>query len=244
MPSMRGGIVTLVALVTLGASAPGALAPRSLAAQEDVAPTAGMRGSGGGFVEEVSSSSNRTVQPRPAGLCWRGRRAADCASFFVTEFTLAVAPKKPARRPPVNGTWELGAMHNLDRSYALGASAFVIHDDEDRFLLGLRPRGRYWISDDLSIDLGLGLILRDLKEESFVVESPSFTGRVGLDWADRLGVFLQLEALRVESQPQSNPLLVGTQTALYVGLRFGSQVGVLAGALAAGFVRWGDEYGN
>ena len=121
---------------------------------------------------------------------------------------------------------------------------FVIHDDEDRFLLGVRPRGRYWVRDDLSIDLGLGLILRDLKKESFVVEAPSFTGRVGLDWADRLGVFLQVETLRVEGSPEANPALVGTQTAFYAGIRFGTEVGVLAGALAAGLVRWADETSN
>jgi hypothetical protein len=141
----------------------------------------------------------------------------------------------------VNGIWELGAMHNVNRSYALGASAFVIHDDEDRYLLGLRPRGRYWVRDDLGIDLGLGLVLRDVKKETFVVEAPSFTGRVGLDWADRVGVFLQLEVLRVEARPGSNPVLVGTQSVLYAGVRFGAEVGVLAGALAAGLVRWGDE---
>jgi hypothetical protein len=176
-----------------------------------------------------------------AALCWRGRPAAQCSSFLVTEFALSVGPKKPARRPPVNGSWELGAMKNVSPTTAVGASAFVIHDDESRYLLGIRPRARHWLSNGMSVDLGLGIILHDLRERSFIVEVPSFTGRVGLDWGDRFGVFAKVEVLSIQERPQSNPTLVGTQAALYMGLRFGSDVGVLASAIAAGLVHWSNN---
>jgi hypothetical protein len=212
MPVVRSRTGLLFAIVMLGMSVPGLLGSTPVSAQEE-----------------------------PSDLCWRGRTGAECASFLITEFALGVAPKQPARRPPVNGMWELGAMRSITPSQAVGASLFVLHDDESRYLIGVRPRLRHWMGPDLSLDLGLGVILRDLRKRSFVVEVPSFTGRVGLDWADRLGVFAQLEVLRVERRPQANPELVGTQATVYAGVRFGADVGVLAGAIAAGVVHWSNR---
>ena len=148
------------------------------------------------------------------GLCWRGRPQARCAGFLVSEFSLVVGPTRPSRRPPSNGIWELGAMRNITSSYAAGATAFVLHDDEHRYLLGVRPRVRYWVNEDVSVDVGLGIIVHDLKKETFVVKTPSLTGRAGVTWTDRVGIFAQLEVLSVQGSPQANPALVGTQTTL------------------------------
>ena len=162
-------------------------------------------------------------------FCWRGAPADRCGTFALTELAGAISTNQASRRPPWNVTWEVGAMHNVASRLAVGGTAFLTRDDQQRLLFGLKPRVRYWMTRQLGLDLAPGFVLANVQRDFYAATLPAFSGHVAVVWKDWAGLMVQLENLK----PDPTPSFDQPVTTLYVGLRLGSWAGVGAGVAAA-----------
>jgi hypothetical protein len=160
---------------------------------------------------------------RSDGFSWRGHPKAECSTYLITETGVllgltSVSDMGPFPEFDVPGGMfhmELGAMTNISAQDAVGASG-VFETVNDGLRGGARLRYRRWLSPTLGLDIAPGLtLLGDNGVESY----PSFSGRVGLSFADRAGVTFDLESFRSDVVP--------SQTRLYLGIHFGAQAGAI-----------------
>jgi hypothetical protein len=176
--------------------------------------------------------------PGAATLCFRGAPQARCEKFVLTEFGVGFGPIASDRRPPANAVWEVGAMRNFHPSRAAGGTVFIVYDDENRLLLGLKPRFRHWMSSRTSLDVAPGIVVTNLSAGRMPLHTPGFSGHVALTTGDLLSLFAQAEVLHIPGTPQSNPDLVGTRSTVFLGVRTGSYLGVVTGSVAASVFRF------
>ncbi len=151
-----------------------------------------------------------------AFLCFRGGPASRCSSFLIIEFSYATRLNRTTRANPGYYdndafSWEAGWMKNTGERLALGGTVFY-GPGEDR--LGLKSRLRWWLSREVSVDLGGGVLLKN------DVMDPGLTGHLGLNLVDVLQAFTQVEVLRFKSG--------STDTAWWVGVKGGSYIAVLS----------------
>ena len=153
------------------------------------------------------------------GFSWRGHPKSECSTFLVTEtgVLLGLTPVSSAGSYPVFDVpgamphMELGVMSNIGAADAVGATA-TLETTADGVRGGARVRYRRWHNPALGLDVAPGLtILGDNGSENY----PSFSGRVGLSFADRAGITFDLENFRPDPGP--------SQTRLYPGIHFGAQ---------------------
>ena len=104
-------------------------------------------------------------------------------------------------------TWEIGGFVRTGHSTALGATLFA-NVDRDGGRLGIRPRFRQWLSDELVVDVGAGVFFTSSVES---VKTPGFAGAVSFGEHDA-GLVLHVEWLRDARVPDT-----GWRT--YLGLR-------------------------
>src|SRR5688572_746208 len=122
---------------------------------------------------QPTPSDSARAQPAPRRFCFRGRRAPACHRFLLIEggfykpmhSTVRTVPA-PTERWDVrglipgafgnHGTWEIGAMANLDRHSALGATALWGAGGVGSFRKGVRARYRLWIDDTTSVEVAAG----------------------------------------------------------------------------------------
>ncbi|MDC0711632.1 hypothetical protein POL68_24400 [Stigmatella sp. ncwal1] len=169
-------------------------------------------------------------------LCFRGAPLPRCQGFLLTEFAATLGLPSSYRRPPLNAIWELGYMHNLEvESLALGGTLFLVHDDEQRTLFGIKPRLRRWLTPWLSAEVAPGILIGGGGVDSFAPSYPAFSGHAALNFGDVVSVSTQLEVLPLASKSNVNPQ--GREITGYIGLRFGSYAGLAAGPLV-GFLIW------
>ena len=133
-----------------------------------------------------------------AQVCFRGQPKPRCEGFWIVEFTAgARLNQKNSFGPgqsPVYAAWSLGYMQNLGPRSALGA-AFKVSADDDGSFYGPVLRYRQWLDSSWSLDLAPGLLLggnRNLSQPRF----PSLTADAALNWGDRVGVLVGLDAIR------------------------------------------------
>lgn len=95
---------------------------------------------------------------------------AQTRSFLLTEFSVGqrfgdytINEEKRSESETQFG-WELGYMRNVSSRWAVGAAAFFNSDDW-RSQLGIKPRVRYWLGRQSSIDLAAGPILKTFGED-------------------------------------------------------------------------------
>ncbi|KPK56123.1 MAG: hypothetical protein AMS21_12955 [Gemmatimonas sp. SG8_38_2] len=177
---------------------------------------------------------------KPAWLCFRGGPKPRCSSFLITEIGYAVRQNDPA----VSGydhynsgyyydneylSWEVGWMKNFGNRLALGATLFGgFAEGDDR--LGLKPRIRLWLASMLSLDVGGGILFEN------EVMDPGFTGHVGLNLADVLQPYVQVEVLNYKSGIND--------TVTYLGIKGGSYLAALGVvAIFVGLVIYGASGG-
>jgi hypothetical protein len=116
--------------------------------------------------------------------------------------------------------WDLGAMHHLKKSLAVGGQLRIGAGSESDSRVALEPRGRLWLTRWLTLDAAAGpLVVRQI---SNLGTSSGITGEVVLGAADLVGVSIGGDALGSPRRPTA-----------YVGLRTGSYAS-LAGSLVAG----------
>src|SRR5262245_15054374 len=129
-------------------------------------------------------------EPRP--LCFRGRPATRCHHFLITETGLVVSPFTGPSGAPANFVFDVGGMVNRGPRRAYGGSVFVVTDDLDRWMFGLRPRARFWLSRHVGLDVAPGVLLGGWEFGFYRPKFPGFSGYAGLTLADWLAVGVQL----------------------------------------------------
>jgi hypothetical protein len=135
---------------------------------------------------EVSASR----EPRD---CFRGQPLPECANFVVSEVSYGGRADAYDPRSENNHlSLEMGLMYNRGPRTALGASVSHIWSEDSR--LGVHFRYRRWLNNVFSLDLSPGLRLsgRDMSTYSF--DYPGVTARVGLMYADAIGMSVEMDA--------------------------------------------------
>lgn len=170
-----------------------------------------------------------------AAFCFRGRPVERCRTFLITEFTTGPGLPTASRRPPWVNDWELGAMRNIGTRSAVGLTAVVNYDEDERAFVGARPRFRRWISQSAAVDLSGG-ILFPWNQHAKDQDSPLISLRAGIMWKDLFGFSAGLESMRIGVGQFRR-----TETTLVAGLRFGSYAGIPMGGFMIGLIRWGQS---
>lgn len=92
-----------------------------------------------------------------AQLCFRGKPYPDCKWFTITEFG-ALAKISSGGAGPYHQlfTWELGALRNLNRCNALGATLYASFTKQSEVYGGFKLRYRRWLGSTWSLEGGAG----------------------------------------------------------------------------------------
>jgi len=187
-------------------------------------------------------SESRTYR----SLAFRGGDRSHCSSFLLTEVGLFVPLTGEAPDQNLFGSVDLGAMKNVGRHAAVGASAFW-ESGSDHNRGGVRLRCRRWLGDRLSLEFSPGVVLAG----NDTYDAPGFIGQAGLNVGDVISVVVEGEHERYALTPWywngsstvPGPTSRASNTTLRAGLRGGSYLGAgsmfLAGiaivALASAF---------
>jgi hypothetical protein len=157
-----------------------------------------------------------TLTSLNAQLCFRGRPSPECKWFTITEFG-ALAKISQGSEGPFHQlfTWELGAMHNLNRSNALGATLYASFTKQSEVYGGFKLRFRKWIGPAWSLEGGAGPIWRLNYPESGM----HFTGHIGLNYKDYVILTGHVDFME--------------KTVVYIGIRTGALPGAAASLLSA-----------
>jgi hypothetical protein len=145
------------------------------------------------------------LEKDPTFLCFRGGPASRCSSFLITEFAYEVRLNGPSEK---SVSWEVGWMKNTGERWAFGGTVF--YSPEDR--LGVKSRVRWWWLSAVSVDVGAGVSFKN------DVTDMGLTGHLGLNLADVLQVFTQVEVLNIKSGSTDTAWSVGAKGGSYVGL--------------------------
>jgi hypothetical protein len=108
----------------------------------------------------------------------------DCKTFLITEigyFYRVNSTPEGLRKYPHNIVSNLGFMVNLSDVFALGATTHVSFDTED-FRGGFKIRGRRWLSTRYSVDLSMGLILWNSRDD----KNPGISSSISFSIEDKL----------------------------------------------------------
>ncbi len=177
------------------------------------------------------------AQARPQTVCFHPAPGDRCRGFVITEFAVLVGPATGYRRPPANMIWDMGYAHHVDPHRAIGASLTFIADDDDRVLIGVRPRLRQWLGAHTSVDVAPAVLVGHTDAGGLRIVYPGLSAFVGLGWRDLLAVNAQVEVIRLAG-------VASPQTAWLVGLRLGSYAGLAAAPLGAAFVAYVKSIGD
>jgi hypothetical protein len=159
--------------------------------------------------------------PATAQVCVRGHPRPQCTGFTVLEFTGAVRLNDKSGPTDQNAAflyWSAGYLQNIGRTSALGA-ALKLTADSDGHRYGPVVRYRHWLSASSSIDLAPGLFVGG-RDNFVTLEFPSPTADVALNYGDRVGLAVGMDALRQRGG--------GTHWQGHAGIRFGTWLAPLA----------------
>jgi len=179
---------------------------------------------------------------RYRSFCFQGGDKSCCGGFLITEVGVLFALAGHGSDQDVFGNVDLGAMANVGRRSAVGASAFW--ETSSRYDNGgIRLRYRHWLGKRFSVELSPGIVLA--AREPF--DSPNVIGQVALNGADLMSFVLEVERDRYTYPGDSyydpvwgyvqGPTRDRSETTVRAGLRGGSYVGSSAlGLTAVGFL--------
>lgn len=169
-------------------------------------------------------------------FCWRGKALPACRSFalFELEGALAVASTKFVHESDVVTTdhpvydnelaWNLGAMRNLTKEWALGATVSLgIGRMSSPLATGIRFRARRWLNRPMSAELEAGAVNTGINDRfgSGFGWGPTVGAR--LNMGDQLSLFTRWEG--AYAQAGSDGYFhreAGFHQGLYVGASAGS----------------------
>ena len=167
--------------------------------------------------------------------CFRGQPWPACRTFWITEigaygrFDPPLYPPDPDFKLYINA--ELGLMYNVGMVHAFGGTLFAGWDlriEEDK-RIGIKGRYRRWLTPEVSIDGGLGLL------RSLLKNTPIFPcASVSVNYRDRIILAGQVEIHAWTNSPNNwgDMKPAGADLAWYGGLRFGSGCSLIAAAVA------------
>jgi hypothetical protein len=169
---------------------------------------------------------------------WRGRPHPECDSFWITEFGVGWRQSGISngfRNEEVSDSqirYELGHMFNVGSRLAAGGTLSVTGNQEGHF--GLNGRVRYWLNRNWSLDLAPGVIFyNSVSNDYYDLEYPAVSGRLVLNYADFVGVYAELEQVRIEGEKSELDLYIGVHAASYPGAALGAAfmiMGIIAAA--------------
>ena len=154
--------------------------------------------------------------PVLAQICFRGKPLPECRSFFVTEAGLSIRLDSHSQSESRSLTFEVGYMVNRGTSSALGATVFLRGVDPVSGI-GVRPRYRYWLTKESSLDISPGILLRSLCE-GYERVVPSFSGQIAINPTEFVGFTTQIDVIRFKHKT--------TDIAWYLGAKLDSYFGV------------------
>jgi len=174
--------------------------------------------------------------------CLRGQPLPTCRSFWLIEMqgsTPLAQTSRPVRwgsgNPEVRRDaltemleWNLGHMVNLTPALAVGAH-FTLGTGNDDALTGIKLRARRWLSKDVSMELGGGILRTNANNAAFSgVTGPSADVRLNI--RDQGSFFVRWDGLRL---PSTEPLAGWDGYFDPGGFQHGISVGASAGSVPA-----------
>lgn len=171
-----------------------------------------------------------TFNPRPLN---------QSRSFLLTEFTFGhrFGPGRIAGVWIANSghvaNWELGYMRNLSPRWSLGTTAFL-QVDEDGGQFGIKPRVRYWLNRESSLDLAIGPIVTTFEDKA--ISNFGLTSHIGLNansfWTFLLGMdVIHYKVIDYRPPSSGRDLITGNRVGFYGALRVGGVPGAVVGLL-------------
>jgi opacity protein-like surface antigen len=154
-------------------------------------------------------------------VCFRGHPRPRCSGFGVLEFSGAARLNRkvgPSDQAAAFMFWNAGYLHNVGPRSALGA-VFKLTADSDGHRYGPAVRYRRWLSPTWGLDLTPGFYAGG-QSNFTTLRFPSATADIAINWGDRIGVTVGVDAVRQAG--------LSTSWEGYAGLRFGTWLTPLA----------------
>jgi hypothetical protein len=191
---------------------------------------------------QPASTESSRAQPTVRRFCFRGRPAPVCDWFFLVEGGFYKPMYNTIRPVPAaterydvrglipgafgnHGTWEIGAMANVDKRSAFGATALWGAGGVGSFRTGVRARYRLWLKDTLSLEVASGPIWMTIKDAGGAA-GMVISSDLRVNYQDRLALTYRLDRV------QRRGFAAGH--AAYLGASLGSKntiVGTLVGSV-------------
>lgn len=141
------------------------------------------------------AQGDSTVKPRRQHLCWRGKPAPTCTSFWVTEFGFdGMVARSQTRVVQDVGTgsessyttpdfashlaWTVGPMFNTSPDRAIGFTLSLAPVNGDS-RIAAEARRRWWTSEGSAVDLSAGLVTMNVPQSTAYVSSTAYGMTVG-----------------------------------------------------------------
>lgn len=138
----------------------------------------------------------------------RGAPQETVSTFLISEVGVAsryfVTSGAFKQHPASHITWELGLMRNILPKHAVGGTFYASYDDsfDKAFLVGLKARYRYWLTEKFHVDVGSGMLIAENRPKLFYYRDddtriyPSFIGHIGIGMADWISFRLAIQKVR------------------------------------------------
>ncbi|MGB5105707.1 MAG: hypothetical protein WBP42_03230 [Candidatus Zixiibacteriota bacterium] len=175
----------------------------------------------------------------PKSFTLKAHPINETKSFLLTEFYVNRQFEHynlPNRNDWETGAvvgWELGYMRNLNQHWAIGASAFF-NGADDRAQLGIKPRVRYWLGKETSLDLAAGPVLFTLDDDSH--SNIGIASHLGVNASSWLAFTIAMEYSHFKgtgfpyTRPERTPISVN-RTTISAGARVGAVPGIVVGTV-------------
>lgn len=175
-------------------------------------------------------------------FCFRDN-GSKCKTFLITEAGMAHVLDRGMF--DVHFNVEMGAMRKINDRWAWGGTLNLIYDEEDQeaFLLAVKPRVRNALYRGIHADLSAGITFARISNNGpFHVAQPSFTGSFSVGLRDWVSAILQVEHLRFEPDYVPDPAFYPEymspprfgKTNWYLGISIGSYPGAVLAPIVTG----------
>lgn len=192
----------------------------------------------------LTANITATAQIIPKAFTLKAHPIRETRSFLLTEFYVNRQFERytlPFRNDWELGAvvgWELGYMRNLDEHWALGASVFF-NGSDDRAQIGVKPRARYWLAKNTSVDLAVGPILRTFNDD--YTSENGIASHIAINASSWLAFTLGVEYSHVKTArfhlgDGVTHSFSGNRTSISGGARIGAVPGIVVGTVGPLFV--------
>jgi hypothetical protein len=180
----------------------------------------------------AAAQTDSSSKPTPH-LCWRGKPAPECSTFWITEFGFDAVFLSSQQSVVANAgpgytstytlrdfgsrvAWTIGPMFNTGPFRAVGGTVSFSPFSQG-YRAALEGRKRSWTSEGSSLDLTAGLLRMDMPRVNARSETDyGVTGSVMVVGGDLINLNTRADLLFVGSRP-----------------RFGASIGIGVGSYAA-----------